>query len=763
MRFRQRPIRRVRFGPAFGGLALALGLTGLLGCGSEVGPPLSGRVQWLPPENAVAPVSGVRSSVHPADADEAWPVEDADEVLLVQPPYDQESPKVLRLKGSGRLVIQVPGPISAAVTGIEVSLFTRHRTAVSLELTRSSAAPQEPYEILEKQLKNGAPAPERLVFRRLPGLSGEPDFKNLRIVVGAGGGVVFLHSVTFLEGRPEDGLPDSRGGASLAFMGREGRRAVALTSAQPLVVEVPQAAGQRLALDAGVPRELFARQLNPRLRVRAVNEGGSRMERVLSLGSGDWRALEVDLSELGSGPARVTLELLAARPAVALVGDARWLRSESKVPPPPLVLLISSDTHRADHLGLASGQLDVRTPNLDALAGRGVYFLDAWSSSNITLPSHSALFTGLHPRDSGIVDNGTTLARAAHTLAEGFAEGGYGTFGVVSSAHLSDTISGFGQGFDRFLETTRTAESALDSVRALKGWLEAENGRPVFAFLHLFDAHAPYQPPEEFAAAAAVGEPGSMQAMRSLYRAEVAYLDDCLGELLELPRVRAGIVAVTADHGESLGAHGIAFGHAELYPDTLHVPLLLGWPGSPKGLAVGGAVRQQDIGRSLLDLSGLGAVYFPGESLMPFVEAGAGAGPLPEQATYAIASGAASASIRAGGWLLVLHLHEHSPGPFRHARLYGRHELELFHLAVDPGARKDLVLEDPQQAALLRRQLIQWLQSAQLAGVSERAELDASSISALEQLGYAGGDLGSSEERGSLFPANCDCERCGSF
>lgn len=763
MRFRQRAPRRLRFGPALSGLVLALGLAGLIGCGSEAGSPVVGRVQWLPPEPERAPVSTVRHRVRPTDGARAWQVEDADEALLVVPPYDVEGPKVLRLKGPERLVIAVPGPISAAVTGIEVSVFTRHRTAVSLELTRSSSAPDEPFEILQKQLKNGAPAPKRLVFRRLPGIPGEPDFESLRIIVGAGGGLVFLHSVTFLEGRPEDGLPDARSSAELAFMGREGRRAVALTSARPLVVQVAQAAGQILALDAGVPREFFARQLNPRLRVRAVNEGGSRLERTLSLSPGDWRSLQVDLSELGPGPARVTLKLLAARPAVALVGDARWLLSAPETRPAPLVLLVSSDTHRADHLGLSSGSLDVRTPNLDALAGRGVRFLDAWSSSNITLPSHSALLTGLHPRDSGIVDNGTTLARAAHTLAESFAQGGYGTFGVVSSAHLSDTISGFGQGFDRFLETTRTAENAADSVRALKGWLEAEHARPVFAFLHLFDAHAPYQPPQVFAAAAAVGEPGSMQAMRALYRAEVAYLDDCLGELLELPRVRAGIVAVTADHGESLGAHGIAFGHAELYPDTLHVPLLLSWPGAPEGLAVGGAVRQQDIGRSLLDLSGLGALYFPGQSLLPFIEAGLGTGPQPQQSTYAIASGAASASIRARGWLLVLHLTEHSPGPFRRARLYGRHEVELFHLAEDPGALTELLAKHPQRAAELREQLIGWLRSAQPAGVSEKAQLDAASISALEQLGYGEGDLGSAEERGSLFPAGCDCERCASF
>ena len=642
----QRASQRLRSGSAFGGLIVALCILGLTACGSEPEPPSKGRVLWLAGAQQASEPPTKRTRLLPAEWSEPWSVEGADEALLAQAPYAEGGPEVLRLKGPGRLVIAVPGPIPAAVTGIEVSLFTRHRTSVSVELRVGSEQGAEASELLEKQLKNGAPAPERLVFRRLPGEPGDAAFGSLAIIVGAGGGIVFLHSIELLEGRPEQGLPTASEGAEQVFLGRSGRRGVALVSGTPLVVDVPEVASQILALDAGVPRELFVRQVNPRLRVTAIGAAGGRMVRTLGLGSGVWRSVEVDLSELPAGPARVTVELLASRSAVALVGDARWLRASAAKRPAPLVLLVSSDTHRADHVGLSAGSLDVRTPNLDALAGQGVRFLDAWSSSNITLPSHSALLTGLHPRDSGILDNGTTLARAANTLAESFASRGYGTFGVVSSAHMSDTISGFGQGFDRFFETTRVAEIAAVSVGVLKDWLEAEHGRPVFAFLHLFDAHAPYQPPPEFAAAAAgkgAGAPGSMAAMRALYRAEVAYLDACLGELLDMPRVRAGIVALTADHGESLGAHGIFFSHAELYPDTLHVPLLLRWPGGPAGLVVEGAVRQQDIGRSLLDLAGLGALSFPGRSLLARTQTGAGAAQVPDQATFAIASGAASA------------------------------------------------------------------------------------------------------------------------
>jgi arylsulfatase A-like enzyme len=113
------------------------------------------------------------------------------------------------------------------------------------------------------------------------------------------------------------------------------------------------------------------------------------------------------------------------------------------------VLLVTSDTHRGELLGTTAGGL-VRTPALDALAARGVVFLDAMSTSNATNPSHAALMTGLHPRDTRVVTNRDPLARRAVTLAERFAAAGYRTAATYSAFHLDDATSGLGQGFDRY-------------------------------------------------------------------------------------------------------------------------------------------------------------------------------------------------------------------------------------------------------------------------------------------------------------------------
>ena len=114
------------------------------------------------------------------------------------------------------------------------------------------------------------------------------------------------------------------------------------------------------------------------------------------------------------------------------------------------MLLITSDTHRGDHLGSTGGPTLVRTPNLDKLAARGVLFENCVSQTNVTTPSHVTLMTGVHPKDSHVIDNRTVLIDEAETLAEAFSVAGYRTFAVTSVEHLRPRGSGLGQGFDRF-------------------------------------------------------------------------------------------------------------------------------------------------------------------------------------------------------------------------------------------------------------------------------------------------------------------------
>ena len=272
-----------------------------------------------------------------------------------------------------------------------------------------------------------------------------------------------------------------------------------------------------------------------------------------------------------------------------------------------LVLLVTSDTHRGDHLGAIS-PFELDTPALDGLAERGTQFTNAWSTTNITQPSHAALLTGLHPRDIKLLTNWGHLHPDALTLAETFHAAGWATYGAVSVRHLGPLAASLSQGFDRMVAPEKSTWSASNPIKYLRQRIEESDGRPVFAWLHLFDAHDPYTPPPEFdrryypsdrdpgdSAFPGIPEgrsPAHLSSTRdpeyplAQYRAEIAYLDEELGGLLALPRVNAGHVAFTSDHGEILNDMGIYFNHSLSVPSTLHVPLILAGPDVPQTLSL---------------------------------------------------------------------------------------------------------------------------------------------------------------------------------
>jgi arylsulfatase A-like enzyme len=306
----------------------------------------------------------------------------------------------------------------------------------------------------------------------------------------------------------------------------------------------------------------------------------------------------------------------------------------------PTVLLITSDTHRADHVGFAGSRHDVLTPELDRLAARGLWFSNCVSTSNATQPSHVAILTGESPRDTRVIDNVTMLSGDATTLAERFRDAGWATWAAVSADHLDDANSGLGQGFDRMSAPRDYQRNASDTISRVETWLEGQRGLPVFIWVHLYDAHTPYTPTEPFLAehwpadknpfdaalpearvpelARALMPEGlrDLDYMRACYRAEVTELDSQLPRLFDHPRLRDGVIAFTADHGESLGAHGVYWDHRGLYPQTTQVPLVLAWPGSPRGMRSDRPVTNVDLARTLLDLAGLPSVEMPGTSLV---------------------------------------------------------------------------------------------------------------------------------------------------
>jgi arylsulfatase A-like enzyme/Flp pilus assembly protein TadD len=272
----------------------------------------------------------------------------------------------------------------------------------------------------------------------------------------------------------------------------------------------------------------------------------------------------------------------------------------------PNLLLITLDTLRADHVGVY-GATQARTPRLDRLAGSGVRFEHADTAIPLTGPSHSTILTGQYPPVHGVRDNIVfALGEKQRTLAEMLKEKGYRT-GAFVGAYPVAAAFGFRQGFDVFHEdfkespipgagAQRRANEVADDAIA---WLNTKGSGPFFAWLHFYDPHAPYDPPEPYKSAFP-GRP---------YDGEIAFTDEQVGRVLDAVKAAGHsndtVVALVADHGESLGEHGELTHAVLIYEATLHVPFILAGPGVPSGLVEKSRVGTVDLVPTVLGLLGL--------------------------------------------------------------------------------------------------------------------------------------------------------------
>ena len=425
-------------------------------------------------------------------------------------------------------------------------------------------------------------------------------------------------------------LPSPLEPAEHVAIGTGSRRAVGLLPGIELEGQLPPGARGSLALEASLPPAVPASE-EATMSIELFS--GQRSLQAVSFPlDSRWNTHRLELDELTrSLPAGTALSfrVRTSSPLGALLGPTRILAGPRPpgAPPPRTVVLITSDTHRADHLGCAPNGAGVKTPALDRLAADGVCFTNATSVSSITNPSHAAIFTGKHVRDTGIVGNLVPLGEQARTVAEDFRAAGWRTFASVSARHLMPWRSGFGQGFARFdapeKAMTRDASETLAQARAMLA--DAEH-HDVFLWLHLFEAHAPYDPQGEWTELYYTGDPYSPELpelqepvlpawdkrvrdesyLRALYKGEISYLDQSLQRFFDdAPRVRAGCVVFTADHGESLGENQLYWDHSAIYPSTLRVPLIVAGPGVPAGATVGAHVSNRDVAKTLLALAGL--------------------------------------------------------------------------------------------------------------------------------------------------------------
>jgi arylsulfatase A-like enzyme/Flp pilus assembly protein TadD len=293
--------------------------------------------------------------------------------------------------------------------------------------------------------------------------------------------------------------------------------------------------------------------------------------------------------------------------------------------PRPNVILITLDTTRADRMGFLGSTREL-TPNLDAMAKQGVAFSRAYSHVPLTTASHTTILTGTYPQFNHVNDFGIPLSSRLPYLPDLLHQHGYHTGAFVGSLildPLDGTAPGFDRGFDVYdagfhlrrhgADRYRTVERrAGDVVQHALAWLSQLQNGPFFLWVHLYDAHDPYDPPEPF----------KTRYASQPYDGEIAYADSAVGKLLDALRKHGlydeTLIAVMADHGESLGAHGENTHGIFLYDETLHVPLLIKLPlNRAAGRRIEARVGMVDVAPTILQEAGIAIPKeVQGESLL---------------------------------------------------------------------------------------------------------------------------------------------------
>jgi arylsulfatase A-like enzyme/Tfp pilus assembly protein PilF len=315
--------------------------------------------------------------------------------------------------------------------------------------------------------------------------------------------------------------------------------------------------------------------------------------------------------------------LLAPSPAITAPAGER-----------PNVLLVTLDTTRADRMGFL-GSARGLTPELDGLAGVATVFERAYAQAPITTVSHATVLSGTYPQLHGVNDFGVPLPSSLPWLPDLLRAQGYRTAAFVGALILdprNGLAPGFDRGFDvfdagfkvkrgkedRYASLERRAEDV--TARAL-AWLESRPQGPFLLWVHLYDAHDPYEAPEPFRSRFA----------KTPYDGEIAYADAQIGRLVSALRAKrlldATAIAVLADHGESLGEHGESTHGVFLYDATIRVPLLIKLPGGRgSGRRVPTRVSLVDLAPTLLEAVGLAVPpAVQGQSLLPLVSGAPGA------------------------------------------------------------------------------------------------------------------------------------------
>lgn len=399
------------------------------------------------------------------------------------------------------------------------------------------------------------------------------------------------------------------------------------------------------------------------------------------------------------------------------------------------VLLITLDTTRADRLG-SYGYSKAKTPNLDFLALNGVRFANAYCQVPLTLPSHCSILTGAYPTYHNVHNNGTySLALDQVTLAEVLQSKNFQTAAFLASFSV-DSRFGLDQGFDLYddnfqegspFKAVNSERKAGDVYSRFSSWLDDHGSQQFFGWIHFFDPHLPYSPPDSY----------GKEFADSPYDGEIAYMDSYVGAVLEKLREKnilgKTLIIVAGDHGEGLGdkvetGHGIF-----LYDMVMRVPLIFYAENLlPGGKVIPSRVRLIDIMPSVLDLLNIEGSYpYQGISLIPVIE-GRKKGDLDtyietyyprENYGWSELTGLIS-----GDWKYI-----HAPRG------------ELYDLKSDPSEKNNLFLTNKKTASDLKERLDVLVRSSSVSPGTGKRTLSQEELTRLRSLGYAGYTEGENE------------------
>jgi arylsulfatase A-like enzyme/Tfp pilus assembly protein PilF len=407
------------------------------------------------------------------------------------------------------------------------------------------------------------------------------------------------------------------------------------------------------------------------------------------------------------------------------------------------VVLITIDTLRADHVG-CYGYKRIKTPNIDGLAADGTRFERAFAVVPVTLPSHTSMLTGTYPMLSGMHDfSGNKLSPMQPTLASVLKQAGYQTGAVIGAAVL-DSRFGLNQGFDFYydhFDFSRLDEANLDEMERpgnvvtdeALDWLGKNSQKKFFLWMHLYDPHFPYHPPE----------PYSRDYAAKPYDGEIAFADEQVGRLLRFLKEKGiyqnTLIVLCGDHGESLGEHGEKTHGFFIYNATMHVPLIIKLPGNAAARVVTDPVSLVDLMPTVLGAVGLEIPsQVQGRSLLAALRAGQGRDSDDRANRERVLYGET--------FLPRIHFNWSELRGSENAKYHfiDAPRPELYDLANDPGEVRNLFNEKKAVSEEMRAKLAGMIRDYSAGKeLAEKTGLDPALMERLKALGYAGFSGGS--------------------